>query len=148
MKPWSIAIAIVAGLAIVALLAWDSDGRDFGQRVAAEGSTRPAQDENNVAVIVGPERALVIILEQGQVPEEAQGILGEVRDLITNAERQEGREAQRTLEQAVDKLDEAIDQVDEAADDTENLSVKLRLELLKNRLESVRSLLEVRIAQL
>ncbi len=97
---------------------------------------------------IGAEPSITIVLEREDVPGDAAGLLGEVRDLLATAESQPAEEAKATLEQGLDRLDTAIDQVEDAADDTSNDVRKIRLLRLQHTLESIRDEVEDRVDQL
>jgi hypothetical protein len=148
MKPWSIAIVAVAGIAIVALLVVGGDERGFARRARAQVNARPALELTGITKIGGPEQTLVVILDLEVVPPEAASLLAEVRNLVEDAKDQPPDQAKDSLEEALDKLDEAMDLIDEAADDTSNLAVKARLERINAALASVEDEIEARLDQL
>jgi type VI protein secretion system component VasA len=142
MRPWAIVIAVIAGLALVFLVVYGSDGRDFSGRDRDALNERALQPLVAFPVTLGPAPALTIVQQKPQLPSESAALLDEVRNLVSSAEGQPADQAKPALEQAIDKLDLAIDQVDDAAEDESNDLVRLRLLEIHLVLERVRDVLE------
>jgi hypothetical protein len=150
MRPWSIVAAVIAGLAIVILLAYGADGRDVPGRAKEAADERAAQDLVDLPIAVGPEQTITVVLERNIVPPDTAALLGEVRDLLAAAESQPPEQEKATLEQAVDKLDAASDSIDEAAEETSpsRLFTRIRLERINRTLDRVQAVIEDRLALL
>jgi type VI protein secretion system component VasA len=148
MRPWAIVIAVIAGLALVFLVVYGSNGRDFSGRDRDALNERALQPLVALPVALGPAPAIAIVQQKPQLPSETTALLDEVRNLVSSAEGQPADQAKPALEQAIDKLDLAIDQVDDAANDESNDLVRLRLREIQLALEKVRDVLEDRLEHL
>lgn len=148
MRPWSLVIAVVAGLAIVALVGSGADGRTFAQRALAGVTVRPGLPVRGVVVVTGPDQALNVILNEKIIPDDAAVALQDARGLFARAATQPPEQAKGTLNQAVSKIDDAMNAIKKAAEDTSNLAVTLRLEQTYTALAAIRAQLQSMADQL
>jgi len=148
MRPWSIVIAVLAGLAIVALVGSGADGRTFAQRALAGVTVRPGLPVRGVVVVTGPDQSINIILNEKIIPDDAASALHDARGLIASAATQSPEQAKATLNQAVTKIDDAMHSIKKTADDTSNLAVKLRLEQTYTALSAIRAQIQSMADQL
>lgn len=139
MRPWSIAIAVVASLAIVALVGSSANGRTFAQRSLAGVSERPGLPVKGVVAVTGPDQSINIILDEKIIPDDATSALQDARALITSAATQSPEQAKATLNQAVSKIDDAMNSIKQAVSNTSNLAVKLGLEQAYTALSAIRA---------
>jgi len=148
MGVWGWVAGIVAGAAIIGLLAVGDNDHDFFGRDREALFEGPPQALISAPAAIGAEAAMTIVVAQGEAPPEVAPTLEEVRQLLATAAGQPADQAKPTLEQAQEKLNGAIDQVEQAADDTSNDVKKiryLRLALILNRVED---LIQIRLDRL
>ena len=148
MRPWAIVFAVIAGLALVFLVVYGSDGRDYSGRDRDALNERAVLPLAALPVTLGPAPAIAIVQQKPQLPAETATLLDEARNLVSSAEGQPADQAKPALEQAIDKLDVAIDQIDDAAEDESNDLVRLRLLEIHLVLERVRDVLEDQLEHL
>jgi len=146
---WSWVAGIVAGAAIIFLLASGSDDRTFDRTFAGREREafyeRSAQSVYAMPVSAGPEQAMTIVISTGDVPQDVAPSLDEVRQLLATAATQPSDQAKATLEQAQEKLGAAITSIEKEADDTSNDATRIRLLRLSLTLKKIEALIQVKL---
>ncbi len=145
MKLWGWVAGILAGLAIVALLASGADDRSFGGRQREGIAERSAQSLVAAPSGAGVDVTLTIAAEASITPPDVKSSIEQVQQLWATASTQQGDEAKATLQQASDQLQSAIDSTENAAADSSNDAERQRLLVLAMLLERIEAVIQFRI---
>jgi hypothetical protein len=148
MGVWGWIAGILAGAAIIGILAVGDEDHDFFGRDRDALFEGPPQALISAPAAIGAEHAMTIVVAQDEAPPEVAPTLEEVKQLLATAAGQPPEQAKPTLEQAQEKLNGAIDQIDQAADDTSNDVKKIRLIRLSLILNRVEDLIQIRLDRL
>src|SRR5262245_11231433 len=132
MSVWSWIAGIVAGAAIIFLIATGSDDRTFAGRERQAFYARSVLSMVAMPASTGTDVAMTIVeppipQPSGRVQQDIAGSISEVQQLLATAATQPADQQKATLQQAQEKLDATIKQVDKAADDTSNDATRIQL---------------------
>jgi hypothetical protein len=145
---WAWVAGIIAGVAIIFLVAYGDDDRTFAGRDREGLSERNAQSLEAAPVSVGTDVTLDIAVADSVTPPEVKSSLEQVQQLLATAAGQEGDEAKTTLQQAQETLGGAIDATNDVIGDTSNDATKYRLLTLVHLLERIETVIQTRLEQL
>ena len=142
---WAWIAGIIAGVAIIFLVAYGDDDRSYAGRDRESLSERNAQALEAAPAAVGAEVTVGLAIIDSDTPPEIKSSLEQVQQLLATAASQEGDEAKTTLGQAQETLQSAIDATKDAADDTSNDATKIRLLTLAHLLERIETVIQIRL---
>src|SRR5215217_2708645 len=142
MSVWAWVAGVVAGAAIIFLVATGDDDRTFAGRDREAVEERSAQALVAAPIGVGADVTLGIAIADEDTPPEIKSSLEQVRQLLATAAPQEPGQAKATLQQAQDTLNTAIDATRDAVDDTSNDATKIRLLALAHLLERIETVIQ------